>query len=193
MAPRAHHRPMRRLVFLALLLATPAVAQAPTPAARKAELDKMLGALKDAPTETAAAELEAHIRDAWLQFGSPAATLLMGRGLRNLQANAGDEAVDDFSAVLALEPDLAEAYDRRALAYFELGDYASAFHDIGETLKREPRNFAALQGLSRIAEARGDWKGALAAWEKSLELDPKTPGGVERLKLLRRKAQGEES
>jgi tetratricopeptide (TPR) repeat protein len=184
---------MRRIVFLAFLFATPALAQPATPAARKAELDKMLNALKVAPSEMAAAQLEAQIRDAWLQSGTPAATLLMGRGLRDLKDNAGDEAVDDFSAVLALEPDLAEAYDRRAIAHFELGDYDGAVRDIEETLKREPRHFAALQGLSRIAEARGDWKGALAAWEKSLELDPKTPSGEDRLKLLRRKALGEES
>jgi cytochrome c-type biogenesis protein CcmH/NrfG len=45
--------------------------------------------------------------------------------------------------------------------------------------------------LSRIAEAQGDWKGALAAWQKVLELDPHTLHGLDRLELLQRKAFGE--
>ena len=52
-------------------------------------------------------------------------------------------------------------------------------------------NFVALQTLSHIAEAQADWKGALAAWQKVLELDPRTPDGQERLQMLRRRALGE--
>jgi len=47
--------------------------------------------------------------------------------------------------------------------------------------------------LSRIAESRDDYKGALAAWKKVLELSPNTPDGQDRLKLLEKKALGEES
>ncbi len=57
-------------------------------------------------------------------------------------------------------------------------------------MKREPRQFRALQDLSGIAEQRGDWKGAYAAWTRALELDPKTPGGADRLKDLKRRAFG---
>ena len=41
-----------------------------------------------------------------------------------------------------------------------------------------------------LAEARGDWKGALVAWQKLLELDPQTPGGQTRLRDLKRRALG---
>jgi len=53
--------------------------------------------------------------------------------------------------------------------------------------------FAALETLSRIAEARNDYKGALAAWQKALELSPRTPDGADRLKALQKKVLGEES
>jgi tetratricopeptide (TPR) repeat protein len=183
---------MRFLLLLVLLAAAPAFAQ-PRADARRAELDNMLNALKVAPNEQAAAALEERIRQAWLNAGSPAATLLMGRGIRDLQNDADDEALDDFDSVLALEPDLADAYYRRALARFHLGDYRGALADIESTLKREPRHFAALMSLSRIAESRDDYKGALAAWKKVLELSPKTPDGQDRLKLLQKKASGEVS
>jgi tetratricopeptide (TPR) repeat protein len=183
---------MRLLPLLFLLLAAPALAQ-PRPDQRRAELDALLTALKSAPNEQAAATLEGRIRELWMQSGSAAATLLMGRGARDLQNDADDEAVDDFDAVLVLEPDLADAYHRRAMARFALGDYRGALADIEATLKREPHDFAALKTLSRIAEARDDFKGALAAWRKVLELSPHTPDGAERLKQLQKKALGEES
>jgi tetratricopeptide (TPR) repeat protein len=181
---------MRLLPLLLLLLAVPALAQ-PRPDQRRAELDGLLTALKAAPNEEAAATLEGRIRELWMQSGSPAATLLMGRGVRDLQHDADDEALDDFDAVLVLEPDLADAYHRRAMARFALGDYPGALADIEATLKREPRDFAALKTLSEIAEARNDYKGAVAAWQKVLELSPHTPDGAERLKALQKKALGE--
>jgi tetratricopeptide (TPR) repeat protein len=183
---------MRFLLLLVLLAAAPAFAQ-PRADARRAELDNMLNALKVAPDQQAAATLEAHIREFWLNAGTPAVTLLMGRGIRDLQHDADNEALDDFDAVLALEPDLADGYYHRALARFDLGDYRGALADIEETLRHEPRHFPALMSLSRIAESRNDFRGALAAWKKVLELSPKTPDGQDRLKMLEKKALGEES
>ena len=60
-------------------------------------------------------------------------------------------------------------------------------------LQREPRSFVALDTLTRLSEAREDWKGAYAAWQKKLEIDPKTPGGEEKLKDLRRRALGDDT
>ncbi len=158
---------------------------------RKTELDSLLTALKTAPNEAAATVIERRVRQIWVQSGSAAATLLMNRGMRDLSNEAGEEAEADFDAVLVLEPQLADAYYRRALARSAVGDYRGALSDIEETLKREPRHFAALQSLSRIAESHDDFKGALAAWKKALELSPKTEDAQERLKLLERKAFGQ--
>ncbi len=162
-------------------------------AAAPTELDGLLDALKAAPNPAVAAPLEARIEQFWLRQGGPAAGLLMARGLRNMQANAADEALADFDAVVVLSPKMAEAYIQRAEARFETGDYPGAVADLREALTQDPRHFSAFATLSRIAEARGDWKGALAAWQKLLEFSPQAPDGAERLKELRKKALGEES
>lgn len=186
---------MRRLLPILLLLAVPALAQgqAGPPDEKRAALDKMLGALQAAPSEEAAQPLELQIRQMWLNAGTPAVTLLMSRGLRELKGDADQDAIEDFTDAIVLDPNLAEAYHQRGIARFAAGDTAGAIADIQETLQHEPRNFAAFQTLSAIAEARKDWKGAYEAWQKVLEIDPKTPGGEQRLKDLKRRALGEEA
>jgi len=159
----------------------------------KQAIDRLLEALKAAPDERAAALLEEQIEQAWLQAGSPAVTLLMSQGLRLQQAGQNDNAVESFSDAIILAPEVAEAWRRRGIARYHAGDLTGAVQDLQETLKREPRDFAAFRSLADIATAREDWKSAYAAWQKVMELDPKTPGGEARLRDLKRKAVGEET
>jgi tetratricopeptide (TPR) repeat protein len=188
--------------FLALSiflgLAGAANAQAPaantqSPATKNAATDHLLDALKAAPNEQAAAALEGQLEQTWLSAGSPAVTLLMSRGLRSFQAGEDDEAVNSFSDAITLQPNVAEAWHQRALARYHAGDVNGAIRDLEETVQLEPRDFGAFRTLADIATAREDWKGAYAAWQKVMELDPKTPGGEERLRVLKRKAVGEET
>ena len=139
---------MRRALLLALLATSPALAQK---ADRHAMIDQLLNDLQNAPNPQAAAMLEARIDQLWLQSGSAAATLLMTRGLRDLQSGAHDEAYDEFDSALALEPNFAEAWLQRGVARAAGGDTAGAIADIGEALSREPRQFSALKALSHIA------------------------------------------
>jgi cytochrome c-type biogenesis protein CcmH/NrfG len=170
-----------------------AAAHAQTPAEKRAAADRLLDALKAAPNEQTAAGVETRLEQSWLHAGSPAVTLLLSRGLRSLRAKQYGEAVDSFSDAITLQPDMAEAWHQRALARYHAGDMNGAIHDLEETVRLEPRDFSAFRTLADIAEARDDWKGAYAAWQKVLEIDPKTPGGEERLKVLKRKAVGEDT
>jgi tetratricopeptide (TPR) repeat protein len=168
-------------------------AQAQSPAEKRAATDRLLDALQGAPDARAASALEGQLEQTWLRAGSPAVTLLMSRGLRSLQAGQDDEALASFSDAITLQPDVAEAWHQRALARYHAGDVSGAIHDLEETVRLEPRNFSAFRTLADIATARDDWKGAYAAWQKVMELDPKTRGGEERLRLLKRKAVGEDT
>ncbi len=94
---------------------------------------------------------------------------------------------------LRLQPDVGEAWHQRALARYHAGDVNGAIRDLEETVRLEPRDFSAFRTLADIAAAREDWKGAYAAWQKVHGIDPKTPGGEERLRLLKRKALGEDT
>jgi tetratricopeptide (TPR) repeat protein len=177
--------------ILLLIIATPALAQ--TPAERAAAVDRLLDALKAAPSEAEAAPLEQQIMQRLVQAGSPVVTLLMSRGAREMQADANQAAIEDFDDAITLDPSVAEAYHQRAKARFAAGDTLGAIADIEQTLQHQPRDFAALRTLAVIAESRQDWKGAYAAWKKLMEIDPMTAGGADKLKDLSRRALGDET
>lgn len=157
-----------------------------------AQVDALLKSLHDAPDEPSAHAYEGRLRDLWRRAGSPASTMLLDRATREIQSNSPDAAIDDADAVLVLEPEYAEGFTIRATAKLMAGDPVGAIHDAAEALKREPRHIGALMVLSRAAEEHGDVKAAYAAWQKLLELDPKTPDGQARLNALHRKAVGED-
>ena len=182
-----------RLAACALLCGLGGVAWGQAAADRKATIDHLLDALKAAPNAQAASLLEDQLQQTWLQSGSAAVTLLMSRGLRLAQAGQDDDAVESFSDAITLQPDVAEAWHQRAVARYQAGDVTGAVRDLQETVRLEPRSFSAFHTLTDIAAAREDWKGAYAAWQKVLELDPKTAGGEERLRVLKRKAVGEDT
>ena len=193
---------LRRALLSWLLtapLGLPALAQPAAPGGgrpdaasqRRAELDRLFQALKDAPDASGAQFVEGRIRAAWAQAVSPAAQLLVRRGARNLQGQAADEALEDFDDALVLEPGAPDVWLMRARALAALGDPAAA-RDIREALRLEPRHFGALLQLSDLQAEVGDARGALRSLDAALALYPRLPGGAEKRRELRRQAEGDE-
>ena len=192
----AKHGAMHAALVALSLLLLPVLAEAqPAPTrqqqSRQEELNGLLDALKAAPDDATAQMMESRIRVLWAESASPAAVLLLCRGARNHAAHTNDEAVEDFDAAIILSPASAEAWYQRAQAYAALGDAPAAARDLQEALRLEPRDFGALVTLSRLQEERGDAAGALRSMEAALALHPRLHGGQERLRELRRKAEGD--
>lgn len=187
---------MRRALFALplLLVPPPAWAQGRAPRgaeARQAELDRAFAALKDAPDAAGAALVEGRIRQLWQQAISPAVTLLLNRGIRNLQAGQAEDALEDFDAALVLGPEVPEAWHLRAQAQARLNDPQAAARDLQEALRLEPRHWAALVTWAGIQAQAGDERGALRSLEAALAINPKLAGGAERAAELRRKVEGQ--
>ncbi len=163
----------------------------PAAADAHGQIDQLFAQLKAAESEADAGQIETEIARVWTQSVSPAVLLLLARGVREQQAGDGQAAEEDFDAVVTLDPGGAEGYYRRAMTRQSLGETAGALADLQATLAREQRYFPALRSLSEIAEAQGDYKSALAAWQKLLEIDPRTADAQVRLDLLTRRALGQ--
>lgn len=188
---------MRAALLAATLLLLPAAVQAQprSPAraeeSRRAEIDSLFEGLKTAPDDAIAGMMEGRIRALWVESASPATVLLMRRGARNLAARSFDEALEDFDAAITLAPRSAEAWHQRAQAQAAMGDAPAAARDLQEALRLEPRHFGALVTLSRLQEEAGDAEAALRSMEAAIALHPRLRGGAERLRELRRKAEGD--
>jgi len=179
--------------WLLPFLLLPGLALAQTPAEKRAQADKLLTDLRQAPSPEVAAALEQAVQQLWTDSGTASVTLLMHRGLRELQAESNNAAIDTFSDVIVLDPTLATAWHRRGIARFQVGDTAGAVTDFQEAVALEPRNFAVWRTLCDIATQREDWNAAYGAWQKVMAIDPKTPDGDKRLRDLKRKAVGEDT
>jgi tetratricopeptide (TPR) repeat protein len=173
----------RSALSLALLLAA---AAPPDPAA------SLLDALKSAPSEQQAEQLETRIATIWRAQITPAVQLLVEHAMAAMAHQDRKAAIGDLDAALDLQPDQADLWRLHAEARFANGDEKGAFADLAQALSRDPRCFPALVDLSHFSESREDYAGALQAWQKLLQLDPKARQGEARLQALQRKVSGQQ-
>ena len=70
------------------------------------------------------------------------------------------------------QPDFAEAWNRRALLYYNLEQYKKSRDDCQQVIKLVPFHFGALHGLGLCNAALGDYSAAIQAFRKALEIQP---------------------
>lgn len=171
------------LIFLCGLGLAACAPQGPAPARHDAALEALFVELEQAD-EASAAGIEARIWSRWADSGSPTVNILLER------ANAAETAGDAELALRFLDqagdlaPEFAEVWNRRANLAYDSEDYSGAVAAIQETLKRQPRHFAALAALGLIYEELGQEKAALDAFRAALAIHPHYQAalqGVERL------------
>jgi tetratricopeptide (TPR) repeat protein len=74
--------------------------------------------------------------------------------------------------IVALQPQWAEGWNKRATARYLSGDAEGAMADIAETLRRDPRHLGALAEMGMILEDSGRQDDALRAYERALAIAP---------------------
>jgi tetratricopeptide (TPR) repeat protein len=155
---------------------TAAPGQPSTAEGESAELEnlsqELLDKLKTVETDEEAAQLEEEILDAWLVSGSATVDTLMERGLEYQGSEDLAGARDAFDRAIAIQPDYAEAWNRRAVLFFNDGKYDEAVADLESAIQLEPRHFGAWMGLAMIFESIDRPAAAMRAYEKALEIHP---------------------
>ncbi len=174
----------RRLIYacaLVIALCAPALARDAAPAAapptaaaqtsgeRLDELFARLAATKDADE---AAGIVAAIGRLDMRSGSDTSDLLMARAVATLDSGNYSVSLALLDAVVRLQPQWAEGWNKRATARYLAGDAKGAMADIAQTLARDPRNLDALAGMGSILEDSGLREQALRAYERALALAP---------------------
>ena len=138
------------------------------------------------------------IRLEWNDSGSATINLLMQWADKAIQEkrSAADRrgpivaALDFLDEAIALKPDYAESWNRRATLNFIMGNYRKSMSDIEHVLDLEPRHFGALSGMAAILSNAGNDQLALKAWEQFLSIYPAERTAQEQVNTLSEKLAG---
>jgi tetratricopeptide (TPR) repeat protein len=153
-------------------------------------LDFLFEALKAAPDADAAKLVEGRIWSLWLASGSDTTDLLMSRVKKATDGKDSKLAIRLLDAVIDLNPNYVEAWNRRATIHFTNKDYGKSLADIRQVLAREPRHFGALTGLGVIMQEFNEDKLALQAFRKALAVNPHLSKVPDFVKSLTEKVEG---
>ncbi|WP_230531401.1 tetratricopeptide repeat protein [Microvirga roseola] len=148
-------------------------APAARPSSDASRLDTLFERLARAESEREAEGIASLIERRFSRSGSDTADLLLSRAAEAFLAKNYALSVELLDRVVALEPDWAEAWYKRATVFYQLDDPVGAMADLYRALSIEPRHFNAWTGLGHILMASEDKERALIAYRRALALNPK--------------------
>ena len=181
---------IRKFAFMLLLLfaVMPTIGMAGQTDDRLNELFARLQVTDD-PVE--AKQLENLIWLIWKRSEKESINILMQQGEEAM--NAGDflTALQSFNAMIELEPEFAEGWNKRATVFYLIDNYRASVSDVQRTLALEPRHFGALAGLGIVYDALKEKKKALEAYRSALAIHPHLFGVELRIEQLVKEVEGQ--
>lgn len=161
------------------------------PVERAAALKGLYERLAAAPSAEMAAAVAQAIERIWRTSGSPTLDLLLARATASIETGRHDLAEALLSSALELQPDFAEAWNRRAFLFHKADDSQRALADLRRVLALDPNHFRALEGMAIILRGLGEKKAALAAYKKLLEVYPFFAGAKTAVEELSVEVEGQ--
>lgn len=155
------------LALLFVSVASPVMAGQDDP-----RLDELFEKLNAAPDFQSGHVIERQIWGIWSDTGTAGGAVLLRQGVNFMNAGDHEKALVNFNALVEIEPDLAEGWNKRATLHYLMGNYNSSVADIKRTLALEKRHFGALSGLGLIYDALDQKEAALKAFRAALEIHP---------------------
>ncbi|MCD6070052.1 MAG: hypothetical protein K0R61_4853 [Microvirga sp.] len=163
----------------------------PTPP-RTSSLDELFERLGKAQSEREAKGVASLIERRFSRSGSDTADLLLSRAAEAFGKKDFPLSIELIDRVLALQPNWAEAWYKRATVFYQLDDPVGAMADLHRALKIEPRHFNAWTGLGHILMASDDKARALQAYRKVLEINPQMDDVKTIIERLRPQVDGQD-
>jgi len=151
-----------------------------------ADADLVIEALYDSDPEVRV-HAEAAVWQLWSRSGDAEADRLLKSGIQRMEDGQLRQAVDVFTRITERKPEFAEGWNKRATAYYLMGDFDHSLKDCAEVIKRNPQHFGALSGYGMIYLRLGRPETALGYFERALEINPNMKGVEESIKLIRHK------
>ena len=139
----------------------------------KKEIDELFIQLKSAANFENSKEIEDKIWDLWTTHPSKNnLTELLADGSFAMMDNKFNTAYDKFTEVIELDPNWAEAWNKRATVLYLMGKYELSQADIDKVLMIEKRHFGALTGQGLVQTALKNYQKAIDSYIEAHKVHP---------------------
>jgi len=136
-----------------------------------ADAPALLRALRD-PDGQVRRVAEAALWAVWSRSGDDAIDDILEIGVAQMREGQVQASVETFSEIIGRRPDFAEGWNKRATAYYMLGDWRRSAADCDEVLRRNPQHFGALSGYGMIWLQLDEPTRALERFEQAIAVNP---------------------
>jgi len=111
----------------------------------------------------------------WFRSASPDSVDDFRRGVEHIQANQFAQSIPPLTRAIAADPEFAEAYNQRAIAYFLMEDWPMALADCQRAARLMPSHFGALAGAGHCHAQIGNLAEAAQCYRDALAVNPRLP------------------
>ena len=140
---------------------------------QKTELNKLFGELKKLNNSSEAKVIENKIWKLWTTHPSEQSlTNLLAKGSSYMSQDKLTSAHNVFSKAIELDPNWAEAWNKRATVLYLMGNYELSQKDIDVVLNLEKRHFGALSGQGLVQTALQNYEKAIESYTEAHRIYP---------------------
>jgi tetratricopeptide (TPR) repeat protein len=105
-------------------------------------------------------------------FGNVTTTITNGMNVSSDKQILYDRSIEDFTQAIRLDPNSAQAYRERGVAYSDRGDQNHAIMDLDQAIRLSPNYILAYNNRGNIYRRRGEYDRAIADYNYAIRLDP---------------------
>ena len=144
---------------------------------RELELNQLFNQLKNNSNTSMAFEIEKKIWKIWSIHPSNdrrgyRLSELLAQGSFLIAEKELNKAYEIFSQIILVDPNWAEAWNKRATVLYMLGRYQESQEDIDEVLKLEKRHFGALSGQGLVQTELKNYDKAINSYKEVQKIYP---------------------
>ena len=160
---------MKKILTIILLFLSTSILSANE---RDAQLDKLFNELKK-NISSSSSNIAQQIWTLWSTHPTDhKLTSILDEGSKLVQDQKLYKAIEVFTKVIELDPNWAEAWNKRATVLYMIGDYQESQNDIDKVLSLEQRHFGALAGQGLVNIKLKNYEKAIESYEKAQDIYP---------------------
>lgn len=186
MVLQRHIEFMRILRALCLFAGLAAFANSSIADQNDPRLGSLFEQLRSDVQASEAVSIEQEIWTIWLEPSDPVVQSALDSGVSAMSRGDLKSALKAFDQVIAIAPDFAEGWNKRATVHYLMNNLRQSLADISATLELEPRHFGALSGRGLVLVGLRELEPALTAFEQALEINPQMAGPRANIKTIRK-------